>query len=191
MFNQAEYVALGVRQGIEPTLAVVNDDDDVVAAAVLDRLAGAFLEISSTAAQATFSLSSSSSAFSIDSPRSSVRVFAPELLGARPGGREEQGRTKARMATWQLCRAVAIVASRGGSFPCLAPHASGTPALFLRLVLLTASDATAGPRTSASIVPRFEHDGEPGNENNFGCLGREVAAEYRHAILLDHFMMVD
>ena len=45
MFDQTEDVPLGLRQWIEPAFALVNDDDDVVATAVFDRLAGAFLQI--------------------------------------------------------------------------------------------------------------------------------------------------
>lgn len=34
MLNQTKNVALGVGQGIEPPLAIMDDDDDVIAAAV-------------------------------------------------------------------------------------------------------------------------------------------------------------
>ena len=45
VLDKAEHVALGVGQGIEPPLAIMDDDNDVVAAAILYRAAGAFLGV--------------------------------------------------------------------------------------------------------------------------------------------------
>lgn len=45
MLDQAEDVALGLGQGIEPAPALMDDDNDGLAAAIFDRLASAFREI--------------------------------------------------------------------------------------------------------------------------------------------------
>ncbi len=50
MLDQRIDIALCIRQWVEPSLAVVNDDDDIVASAVFDRFAGAFLEVDREAA---------------------------------------------------------------------------------------------------------------------------------------------
>ncbi|MGY4427812.1 hypothetical protein ACVWWO_000289 [Bradyrhizobium sp. F1.13.1] len=45
MLGEQKHVPLRRREGIEPAATLVDDDDDVGVAAILDRTAGTFLEI--------------------------------------------------------------------------------------------------------------------------------------------------